>query len=62
MSSDPLAPLVDLPASPQPPTRPRDALAAVHRHPVNLRGWLDSSVEASWRAAQSSAALEGAAV
>ena len=62
MSSDPLAPLVDLPGVAAAADAARDALAAVHRHPVNLRGWLDSSVEASWRAAQSSAALEGAAV
>ena len=62
MSPDPLAPLVDLPGVAAAADAARDALAAVHRHPVNLRGWLDSSVEASWRAAQSSAALDGAAV
>jgi len=62
VSPDPLAPLVELPGVAAAADAARDALAAVHRHPVNLRGWLDSSVEASWRAAQSSAAIEGAAV
>lgn len=62
MSTDPLAPLAALPGVAAASDAARDALAAVHRHPVNLRGWLDCSVEASWRAAQSSAALEGASV
>jgi hypothetical protein len=57
-----LAPLADLPGVAAAADAARDALAAVHRHPVNLRGWLDSSVEASWRAAQSSAAIDGATV
>ncbi|GAA2057009.1 oxidoreductase [Williamsia deligens] len=61
-NADPLAPLVGLPGVAAAADAARDALAAVHRHPVNLRGWLDSSVEASWRAAQSSAAIEGSSV
>ncbi|MGZ8178279.1 oxidoreductase [Williamsia sp. SKLECPSW1] len=61
-NADPLAPLVDLPGVAAASDAARDALAAVHRHPVNLRGWPDSSVEASWRAAQSSAAIDGSTV
>ena len=38
----------------------REALGAVHRHPVNLRGWDKTSREASWRGGRSSAAMEGA--
>ncbi len=61
MTTDPLAPLVHLDGVAAAADAARDALSAVHRHPVNLRGWLDSSTEASWRTAHSSAGIEGAA-
>ncbi|WP_328856685.1 oxidoreductase [Williamsia herbipolensis] len=59
MVTDPLAPLLDLPGVAEAADAAREALSAVHRHPVNLRGWLDTSTEASWRAAHSSAAIDG---
>lgn len=59
---DPLAPLLDLPGVPEAVTRARDALVAVHNHPVNRRGWPASAAEASLRAARASAALDGAAL
>lgn len=37
----------------------RDALARLHRHPVNRRGWPRTSAAASVRAARASAALDG---
>ncbi|MBC8093422.1 MAG: oxidoreductase, partial [Pseudonocardia sp.] len=39
MAADPLAPLLDLPGVAEAVARVRDALVAVHNHPVNLRGW-----------------------
>jgi hypothetical protein len=57
---DPLAPLLDLPGVPEAVARARDALVAVHNHPVNRRGWPASAAEASLRAARASAALDGA--
>jgi hypothetical protein len=58
---DPLAPLLDLPGVSDAVTRARDAVAAVHNHPVNQRGWPASAAEAGLRAARASAALDGAA-
>jgi hypothetical protein len=58
--SDPLAPLVDLPGVAAAVSRARDALVAVHNHPVNRRGWPATAAEASLRAARASAALDGA--
>ena len=40
--------------------RARDALVALHNHPVNRRGWPATAAEASLRAARASAALDGA--
>lgn len=60
MRTDPLAPLVDLPGVADAATRASDALAAVHRHPVNLKGWAKTATEAAWRAGRSSAAIEAA--
>lgn len=37
----------------------RDALALLHRHPVNRRGWPRTSAAASVRAARASAVLDG---
>ncbi|GAA0896575.1 oxidoreductase [Pseudonocardia zijingensis] len=62
VTSDPLAPLLELPGVPEAVARARDALVAVHNHPVNRRGWPASAAEASLRAARASAALEGAAL
>jgi hypothetical protein len=59
---DPLAPLLDLPGVREAVGRARDAVAAVHGHPVNRRGWAASAAEASLRAARASAALDGAAL
>lgn len=58
--ADPLAPLVELPGVIKAVARARDALVAVHNHPVNGRGWPATAAEASLRAARASAALDGA--
>ncbi len=60
--ADPLAPLVALPGVADAVARARDAVAAVHRHPVNRRGWAATAAEAALRAARASAALDGAAL
>ncbi|MFT4042825.1 MAG: oxidoreductase [Gordonia sp. (in: high G+C Gram-positive bacteria)] len=62
MSSDPLAPLVQLPGVAAAAQEARDAVIAVHRHPANLRGWDKTATEASWRAGRSSAAIDGGSV
>lgn len=62
MTTDPLAPLLDLPGVRDAADRARDALSAVHRHPANLRGWDKTATEASWRAGRSSAAIDGGSV
>lgn len=61
-ASDPLAPLVELPGVADAVARAREALVAVHNHPVNRRGWAATAAEASLRAARASAALDGARV
>jgi hypothetical protein len=62
VTADPLAPLLVLPGVPEAVARARDALVAVHNHPVNRRGWPASAAEAGLRAARASAALDGAAI
>ncbi|MGE3288217.1 MAG: oxidoreductase [Pseudonocardia sp.] len=59
-ATDPLAPLVALPGVADAVARAREALVAVHNHPVNRRGWPATAAEAGLRAARASAALEGA--
>lgn len=59
---DPLAPLVALPGVADAADRARAALSSVHRHPVNLRRWVKTSTEASWRGGRSSAAIDGGSV
>lgn len=59
--TDPLAPLLDLPGVRDAVTAARDAVAEVHRHQANRRGWPTTSAEASVRAARASAALDGGA-
>ena len=58
--SDPLAPLVGLPGVEDAVRRAREAVVALHRHPVNRTGWAASAAEAALRAARASAALDGA--
>jgi hypothetical protein len=60
--TDPLAPLLDLPGVAEAVEAARDAVAEVHRHPANRRGWPTTAAEASVRAARASAALDGGAV
>jgi hypothetical protein len=57
--ADPLAPLMVLPGVGESVTRAREAVARVHRHPANRRGWPVTAAEASVRAARASAALDG---
>ena len=57
---DPLAPLVGLPGVADAVRRAREAVVALHRHPVNRTGWAASAAEAALRAARASAALDGA--
>jgi hypothetical protein len=59
-TTDPLAPLLDLPGVADAVTRARAALVETHNHPVNRRGWPASAAEAGLRAARASAALDGA--
>jgi hypothetical protein len=61
-TTDPLAPLLDLPGVGAAVSRARDALVEVHNHPVNRRGWPASAAEAGLRAARASAALDGAPI
>jgi len=62
VTPDPLRPLLDLPGVPAAVAAARDAVADVHRHPANRRGWPATAAEASVRAARASAALAGGAV
>ncbi len=58
--SDPLGPLMELPGVAAAAVRARDAVVALHHHPVNRTGWAASAAEAALRAARASAALDGA--
>lgn len=60
--ADPLAPLAELPGIPDALEEAREAIAAVHRHQANRRGWATSAAEASLRAARASAALAGGSI
>lgn len=60
--TDPLQPLVDLPGVRAAADKARDALAEVHRHKSNRRGWPTTAAEAAVRAARSSAAIDGGSV
>lgn len=57
---DPLAPLMALEGVADAAARATDAIAAVHRHRVNLRKWNVTGAESVLRGARSSAWLEGA--
>jgi hypothetical protein len=60
--TDPLARLLELPGVTDAVDVARDAVADVHRHPANRRGWPATAAEASVRAARASAAIEGGGV
>ncbi|WP_458689198.1 Fic family protein [Nocardia tengchongensis] len=60
--TDPLQPLVDLPGVLEAADKARDALAEVHRHRANRRGWPTTAAEAAVRAARSSAVIEGGTI
>ena len=60
ISTDPLAPLTDLPGVAEAVARARDAVVAVHNHPANRQAWPKGAAEAGIRAARASAALDGA--
>ncbi|MEV6095608.1 oxidoreductase [Nocardia sp. NPDC051981] len=60
--TDPLQPLVDLPGVRDAADKARDALAEVHRHRANRRGWPTTAAEAAVRAARSSAAIDGGTI
>jgi len=57
--SDPLQPVVDLPGVADAADSARTALAEVHRHKTNRRGWPTTAAEAAVRAARASAAIDG---
>ncbi|MGZ4554476.1 MAG: oxidoreductase [Mycobacteriaceae bacterium] len=57
----PLAPVVSLPGVAEAAEAASAAIAEVHRHPANRRGFLVSASEASVRAARASATLDGGA-
>ncbi|WP_319942336.1 oxidoreductase [Nocardia aurantia] len=59
--TDVLRPLADLPGVREAAERARDALAEVHMHRANRRGWAVTAAEAAVRAARASAAIDGAA-
>jgi hypothetical protein len=59
-TTDPLAPLLELPGVADAVAGARDALVGLHNHPVNRRGWPASAAQAGLRAARASAALDGA--
>lgn len=59
---DPLGPLVSLPGVAESSEAARSALAAVHRHPANRRGWATTAAESVLRGARASAGVEGASV
>ncbi|OHV03582.1 oxidoreductase [Mycobacterium talmoniae] len=62
MSTDPLAPLLDLPGVAAACDQARDALGRAHRHKANLRGWPVTAAEAALRAARASSVLDGGPV
>lgn len=61
MTGDPLVALLGLPGVRNAAERAGRAMAAMHRHPAIQRHWAATAAEASVRAAQASAALDGGA-
>jgi hypothetical protein len=62
VSTDVLAPLLDLTGVRAAADEARAAVDRVHRHPANRHGWPATAAEAAIRAARASAALDGADV
>ncbi|MEJ2869551.1 oxidoreductase [Actinomycetospora sp. OC33-EN08] len=58
-TTDPLAPLLELPGVAEGAESIRRHVEAVHAHRTNRRGWPTTAAEASVRAARASAALDG---
>ncbi|WP_018332823.1 hypothetical protein [Actinomycetospora chiangmaiensis] len=58
-TTDPLAPLLDLPGVAEGAESIRRHVEAVHAHRTNRRGWPTTAAEATVRAARASAALDG---
>ena len=58
-TTDPLAPLAELPGVPEAVERASDFIARAHRHPANLRGWDVTGSESVLRGAPASAQLDG---
>jgi hypothetical protein len=59
VTSDPLAPLAELPGVAAASEEAREALGRAHRHRANLRGWPTTAAEAAVRAARASSVLDG---
>ncbi|GBE67417.1 hypothetical protein MFM001_38790 [Mycobacterium sp. MFM001] len=59
VTTDPLAPLTELPGVAVAAEQARDALGRAHRHRANLRGWPVTAAEAALRAARASSVLDG---
>ena len=59
VTSDPLAPLAELPGVAAAGEEAREALGRAHRHRTNLRGWPATAAEAALRAARASSVLDG---
>jgi hypothetical protein len=59
MTSDPLAPLMELPGVAAASDQAREALGRAHRHRANLRRWPVTAAEAALRSARASAVLDG---
>src|SRR5699024_316744 len=58
-TTDPLAPLAELPGVSEAVERASDFIARAHRHPANLRGWDVTGSESVLRGARASAQLDG---
>ncbi|BBY06034.1 Fic family protein [Mycobacterium noviomagense] len=59
MTTDPLAPLLELPGVAAAADQAREALGRAHRHRANLRRWPVTAAEAALRAARASSVLDG---
>src|ERR1700728_2182246 len=59
MSTDPLAPLMELPGVAAASDQAREALGRAHRHRAHLRRWAASAAQAALRSARASAVLDG---
>ncbi len=59
MTTDPLAPLMELPGVAAACDQAREALGRAHRHRANLRRWPVTAAEAALRSARASAVLDG---